>query len=527
MRQSDQARQLTLTYMSTQEIRIAKGRQLEISTESEYVFAFVMQQKVAVTQTTSYKHAEGNALSGEIFMVPAHCKCKLDNIANPTVTIIWIRFALESLHKPLDKDRSHALLCRLFDESCFHPFRMPQARSWILDFMGDIDGVQLLDAGLYCQLQSHLYAIMASLIQSVQKPKETETDLIVFVEHARQFMQEKYHLPMDIEELAKSSGSSPSRFYTGFKEQTGLSPHKYMTNIRLEASLYLLANAPASIVEVAHSVGYPDEYYFSRLFKKHMGMTPTEYTACAKKKVANLNGVFAGDLTVLGITPYLSFERGWQEQPEHVLEQLASAEPDLILTGPVTDELHQRLLKIAPVTALRWKEYSWKERLIDISEVLGLSSVAERWLSYYEMKVENARRHVKNRLGNEPFLVVHAFPGGFYIFGTMARKMRDIFYDDLQVIPPSTAKHISILKVDTLQEIADLDCENVLFLVHSTTTEAHCTELEQQWRVLKPSRLRKRCLFIRRYDSPLYNALVHEGLVEQMVTQLLDAQIHI
>ncbi|NHN29680.1 AraC family transcriptional regulator [Paenibacillus agricola] len=518
MPQTERIRQLPLTYMNTREIKIAKGGQLNIDTDNEYSFAFVMQNKVSVALSTSYKHSEGNALSGELFMVPAHCQCRLTNTANQAVTIIWIRFMQEALQMPPSKEKPCALLDQLFDQSGFHPYRMPQLRSWILDFM---DEGQPLNTALVYQLQSHLYALTASFIESVQKPKETEADLIVFVEQARQFMQDQSHLPMDIEELAKSSGSSSSRFYTAFKEQTGLSPHKYMTKLRLDASLHLLANAPGSIVEVAHSVGYGDEYYFSRLFKKHMGMTPTEYTACAKRKVANLNEVFAGDLFVLGITPYLSFDRGWQDHPAYVLEKLASAEPDMILIGPVSEELYQALSQIAPVTVLRWKEYSWKERLIDIGELLGLSSVAERWLSYYDMKVENARRHVKNLLGDEPFLVVHAMKNSFYIFGMKRRKLRDIFYDDLQVIPPSPAKQISMMKVDTLQEVAELDCENVLFLVHSATTEAYCSELEQQWRILKPSRLKKRCLFIRNYDSPLYNAVVNESLVEQMVTQLL------
>ncbi|WP_262687687.1 AraC family transcriptional regulator [Paenibacillus baimaensis] len=518
MRQPDLNGPMNLTYRSTEELKIVKGQPLHIHTAAEYAFAFVMQHKVKVTLRTSRKPAIGNALSGEIFLIPAHCQCKLEQTASQMVTIIVIRFSQDTPQLQAKGKADYHTMDALLSED-FHPFRTPQVRSWIHDFMSENEYVE---TALYYQLQSHLYAIAACYLESVQKPKETQTDLIIFVEQARQLMLEQYNHPLDIEELAKSSGSSPSRFYMAFKEQTGLSPHKYMTKIRMDASLHLLAGGTTSIVEAAHAVGYLDEYYFSRLFKKHMGMTPTEYTARAKKKVANLNGVFAGDLAVLGMTSYISFERSWRENnPELVLEQLAIAQPELIISGPTTNEYYEKLSEIAPVVVLHWKEYSWKERLLDISELLGLTSIAEWWLSYYDMKVENARRHVKNVLGNEPFLVVHAVEGGFYLFGMKSRKLREIFYEDLQVTPPSPAKQISLMKVDKLEEIAELDCENVLFLMHSSTTEAFCVELENQWCVLKPSRLKKRCLFLREYDSPLYNPIVNESLVEQMVKQLL------
>ncbi|SFM05658.1 AraC-type DNA-binding protein [Paenibacillus sp. 1_12] len=518
MRQPELNGPMTLTYKSTEELKIAKGQPLILHTAAEYGFAFVMQHKVKATLRTSRKQMSGNALSGEIFLIPAHCQCKLEQIASQMVTVIVIRFTQDTTKAHGKGEATHETLDLLLSDD-FHPFRTPQVRSWIHDFMSENEYVE---TSLYYQLQSHLYAIAACYLESVQKPKETHTDLIIFVEQARQLMLDQYNHPLDIEELAKSSGSSPSRFYMAFKEQTGLSPHKYMTKIRMDASLHLLAGGTSSIVEAAHAVGYLDEYYFSRLFKKHMGMTPTEYTARAKKKIANLNGVFAGDLSVLGISSYISFERSWRENnPELVLEQLAIAQPELILSGPTTTEYYEKLSEIAPVVVLRWKEYSWKERLLEISELLGLTSIAEWWLSYYELKVENARRHVKNVLGNEPFLVVHVVEGGFYLFGMKSRKLRGIFYEDLQVTPPTPAEQISLLKVDKLEEIAELDCENVLFLMHSSTTEALCVELEQQWCILKPSRLKKRCLFLREYDSPLYNPVVNESLVEQMVKQLL------
>jgi AraC-like DNA-binding protein len=407
----------------------------------------------------------------------------------------------------------------LIEDFQLYNFRMPQVRSWIQDFMSDCGSGE---PALLYQLQSHLYAMAAAFMTLVQKPKELEEGLQGYVEQTRQYMLEQYHRDMDMEELARLSGSSSSRFYQAFRRHTGLSPNKFITKARLDASLSMLAGTRAPIIDVAHSVGYPDEYYFSRLFKKHMGMAPTEYAACAQRRIASLSPVFHGDLSVLGITSQVTLKRGWSDSPEKALKQLEHCQPELILTSPVSGELYRALSEFAPVVMLHWKKMSWKERLLVISGHLGLTSVAERWLSYFDMKVENARIHIRNHLGNEPVLLVRASEERFRVFGMQRQKMKDLFYDDLQVTPPDPARHIATMDATSLTELAALDCDNVLFLVDKLESEAYCTQLEDRWRQLRKGRRKKHCLFIRHVDPLLYNAAVHESLVDQTVQHLMQ-----
>lgn len=79
-----------------------------------------------------------------------------------------------------------------------------------------------------------------------------------------------------------------------------------------------------------------------------MGLSPTEYAARAQKRIANLSPVFHDDLTVLGINPLISLQRGWSKQPDRYLEQIRNARPDLIFTSPVLEDIYQHLTEIAP-----------------------------------------------------------------------------------------------------------------------------------------------------------------------------------
>jgi AraC-like DNA-binding protein len=335
-------------------------------------------------------------------------------------------------------------------------------------------------------------------------------------------MQEHYADPIDVEELARQSGASPGRFYQAFRKHTGLSPHKYMTTVRLNVSLGMLAHSGASITEVAHSTGYSDELYFSRLFKKHMGMSPTEYAVCANKKIV-MPPIFVGDLSVLGITPEWVLDRGWSDNPDKYVGKLAESRPELILTSPIPDELRLTLSEIAPVVSLNWKEYPWKERLLEISELLGISSVAERWLAFYDRKVENARQHVRRHLGDTPFLLASSFGERFRVYGMQMNKVKDLFYDDLQVTQPAQAHKFGLLEVGTVREIGELECDNLLLLMPIARSDESIAALEEEWLTNKPNRP-ARC-FVIRYEEPLmYNASMYESLIDQTVNLLLQKE---
>ncbi len=70
---------------------------------------------------------------------------------------------------------------------------------------------------------------------------------------------------------------SLGRFSHIFKEGMGVSPHEYLTRIRIEKAAQLLGNSDLTIAEVAEQTGFSGQNYFSRAFKRYTGKTPREF----------------------------------------------------------------------------------------------------------------------------------------------------------------------------------------------------------------------------------------------------------
>ena len=93
------------------------------------------------------------------------------------------------------------------------------------------------------------------------------------IEQMREDLTKKY----DAEKTASMLGLSRGRFEHLFKEVMGLPPHRYQTKLRLDRSRYLLKNTQLNISEIAFMTGFSDPLYFSRIFKKTFGCSPTKY----------------------------------------------------------------------------------------------------------------------------------------------------------------------------------------------------------------------------------------------------------
>lgn len=90
-------------------------------------------------------------------------------------------------------------------------------------------------------------------------------------------IRECYARPLSIKQLSAIAGVSRSYLTAQFTSEMGVSPLRYLTRIRLTKAKELLRTTQYPIGQVAASVGYPDVFYFSRLFKKEEKVTPTQY----------------------------------------------------------------------------------------------------------------------------------------------------------------------------------------------------------------------------------------------------------
>lgn len=105
------------------------------------------------------------------------------------------------------------------------------------------------------------------------------------MEHARRYFHEHYNENIDIEQYAQSVHMSLCWFTRTFKAIAGCAPTKYITNIRIKTASQLLTSSEYPVSEIANIVGYANPFYFSRVFKRSVGMTPREYRKATRPQL--------------------------------------------------------------------------------------------------------------------------------------------------------------------------------------------------------------------------------------------------
>ncbi|MNI06221.1 HTH-type transcriptional activator Btr [compost metagenome] len=98
------------------------------------------------------------------------------------------------------------------------------------------------------------------------------------IETAVAYINGYYMNPLTLDELAELHAMSPKRFSYFFHKYTGFRPIDYVINYRMERASQLLKAGNFPIRDIAVSVGYANPLYFSRVFKKKFGVSPSAYT---------------------------------------------------------------------------------------------------------------------------------------------------------------------------------------------------------------------------------------------------------
>lgn len=97
------------------------------------------------------------------------------------------------------------------------------------------------------------------------------------VTRAVQYIERNYCNDIRIENIASAVGISRSQLFRVFKDRFGMSVCRFLTQYRIGIAASLLRKSGMSIGEIAYSVGFFDQLYFSRVFKREKGVTPSDY----------------------------------------------------------------------------------------------------------------------------------------------------------------------------------------------------------------------------------------------------------
>lgn len=126
-------------------------------------------------------------------------------------------------------------------------------------------------ADLCAWLSKALNEFIEMVYQSQKANKLTQ------INPAIKYIEQHYDQQLNLEEIAKAAHLSVSRLAHVFKEQMGITMIDYLTKVRIEKAKQLLISTDKSCTEICFQVGYNNQSYFTRTFRKLVKMTPRKF----------------------------------------------------------------------------------------------------------------------------------------------------------------------------------------------------------------------------------------------------------
>lgn len=311
------------------------------------------------------------------------------------------------------------------------------------------------------------------------------------IESTKAFIDQHYADELSLEKLAELAELSPKYFAEQFKKYYAVSPMEYVAEVRLRKAKQLLASGSGPMKEIAHAVGYRDEFYFSRKFKKSFGISPSAYLKTRHSKLAVYGtSAILGYLAALDATPYAApLHPKWSpyyyrtmgpDIPVHLnaylhrqfqqenLEQIQAAQPELILCpsglqGWELDVLRKcsRVYEIECANG----DKAWKDRLKDLSTVLHREEEAEAWLAKFDELLAEAKQSLSSTIGTARVLPIRLLNDNFYVSGdegaseTLFTQLGLVSSEMLNGLKPGESRRC------TLEEIRESDADLLLLVV--------------------------------------------------------------
>ena len=120
-----------------------------------------------------------------------------------------------------------------------------------------------------------LYSLLAVFMHYAEKPEPEKDAHVTYVEKALTYIETNYSYPVTVEDIAYYVGISRSHLF-----------REYLTEYRIKQACHLLRETDLSVSAIAYSVGFENNLYFSKAFRKQKGLSPSEY----RKEKAKMTG---------------------------------------------------------------------------------------------------------------------------------------------------------------------------------------------------------------------------------------------
>jgi AraC-like DNA-binding protein len=126
-------------------------------------------------------------------------------------------------------------------------------------------------------LEMNLRHIFLIINRYLREKNKIGAEMLTEIERAIHYFNENFNQNIVIEEYAKEHQMTANWFTQNFKKITKHTPMQYIISLRITSAIYMIDNTNYNMTQIASAVGYDNSLYFSRIFKKHTGMSPSEY----------------------------------------------------------------------------------------------------------------------------------------------------------------------------------------------------------------------------------------------------------
>ena len=203
---------------------------------------------------------------GEMILIPPFVRNEYRYI--DYAHAMWIHFTGTAAEK----------IVRQYDIEPFCKYRISDTTHFFVYAEKIVKEFQLRKVGFMNNCNGYLLHILTLVKRRIDAEFFSENhravpDLTLAIEE----MQTDFSKNRNISEYAEMFNISVSYFIHLFTQQFGGSPYQYLLSIRISQAKYLLTETNMRINDIAKNIGYDDPFYFSRIFKKHIGVSPSAY----------------------------------------------------------------------------------------------------------------------------------------------------------------------------------------------------------------------------------------------------------
>ncbi|MFC4304944.1 helix-turn-helix domain-containing protein [Cohnella boryungensis] len=261
------------------------------------------------------------------------------------------------------------------------------------------------------------------------------------IERSIAYMNEHLSDKLDLETLAGAANMNCDTYARQFKKKMSRSPLDYLNGLRMEQAKKLLNRDDCRVKEVAAEVGFNSEFYFSRMFRRTAGISPSVYMRRKQLKIAfatsmdfhNIYESYGGQTAItvdLYKYPWMTAAE-YEQLLNRELACLKAAQPDLIIADDYCCEHYEELRRIAPTVILDEPDWSWRGNCLRVAELTGREREAGRVLDDLERHTFEASRLLDKQLRGERVTVMQVSHKAIGIQGTSSHPLNELLYQEL------------------------------------------------------------------------------------------------